>query len=86
MDYINSIYAIGLSHKAIAVYIYLEKYCDRKTGTCFRSIKTIARDLNLSYPTVCKAIKELQSNGCIKKENRFRDNGGKSSNLYSLLF
>ena len=35
------------------------------------------------YLYLCeRAIQELERSAYIKKENRFRDNGGKSSNLY----
>ena len=45
-------------------------------------MKTIARDLNLSLSTVKRAIQELLKREYIQKENRFRENGGKTSNKY----
>ena len=45
-------------------------------------MKTIAKDMHLSLASVKRSIQELERSAYIKKENRFRDNGGKSSNLY----
>lgn len=61
--------------------------CDRanKDGLCFPSMKRIALDLNLSVSTVKRAINDLKSGGYISKENRYRTNGGKSSNEYYIL-
>lgn len=83
MDYINSIYASGMKLRAKAVYMYLRSRCD-KEGKCFPSIKTIAKDLDLSQSTVKRALRELESNGYIKKIARYRENKGNTSNLYFL--
>lgn len=83
MNYINSIYAAGLKMSTIAVYLYLEKRTD-KEGKCFPSIRTIARDLSASTRTVQRAIRELELNGFIRVEKRFRENMGNSSNMYFL--
>lgn len=40
-------------------------------------MKTIAKDLHLSLASVKRSIQELERSAYIKKENRFRDNGGK---------
>ena len=74
-----------LSHKAILVYFYL---CDRsnsKTKGCYPSTKTISKDLNLSLSSVKRSLNELIKNNYIEKENRVRDNGGKTSNMYYIL-
>lgn len=83
MNYINSIYAAGLKMSTIAVYLYLEKRTD-KEGKCFPSIRTIAKDLNVSTRTIQRAIRELELNGFIRVEQRFRENMGNSSNMYFL--
>lgn len=75
------IFKKDLSSSAVLVYMYL-KYRANKEGNCFPSIKTIAKDTNLSQTTVKNAIKILEKEDCIEKKNRVRDNGGKSSNLY----
>lgn len=71
-----------LSSKAVSVYLYLCEHASKNTRSCYPSMKTIGRDLHLSLVSVKRSIQELQRSGYIKKENRFRGNGGKSSNLY----
>ncbi len=83
MDYINSIYASGLKLRAKAVYMYLKSRSD-KDGKCFPSIKTIAKDLDISQSTVKRALRELERNGYIKKVARYRENKGNTSNMYFL--
>lgn len=46
------------------------------------AIGTIARELKLSRSTVKRAIVDLEQSGRLRKEQRWRENGGKSSNLY----
>lgn len=53
-------------------------------GTCFPSVKTIASDCGVSERTVQRTMKVLLEEGFVVKENRYRDNGGQSSNLYKL--
>lgn len=55
-----------------------------KDGKCWPAIGTIARELHLSRRTVERAIADLEKAGRITKEQRWRDNGGKSSLLYTL--
>ncbi len=83
MDYINSIYTSGLKLRAKAVYMYLKSRSD-KDGKCFPSIKTIAKDLDISQSTVKRALRELERNGYIKKVARYRENKGNTSNMYFL--
>lgn len=71
-----------LSSKAVSVYLYLCERAEKETKSCYPSMKTIAKDLHLSLASVKRSIQELERIAYIKKENRFRDNGGKSSNLY----
>lgn len=84
MGYFDSIYASNLPHRARAVYMYLKDRTN-KDGTCWPSIKTIARELKLSRATVCRALDDLCNSGLLAKENRWRENGGKTSNLYKIL-
>jgi predicted transcriptional regulator len=60
--------------------------CDRanKDGKCYPAIGTIARELKLSRSTVKRAIADLEKGGHLRREQRWRENGGKSSNLYYL--
>ena len=73
---------IELSSKAVSVYLYLCERASKETKSCYPSMKTIAKDLHLSLASVKRSIQELERGAYIKKKNRFRDNGGKSSNLY----
>ena len=78
MAYFSKIYSSDLPHRAKAVYMYLK---DRSNtdGQCYPAIGTIAKELNLSRRTVERAIQDLVKAGLIKKEQRWRENGGKSS-------
>lgn len=81
MGYFTSIYAEDLPHRAKAVYMYLRDRAD-KDGRCFPAIPTIARDLKLSRSTVKRAVADLEKAGRLPREQRWREGGGKSSNLY----
>jgi DNA-binding MarR family transcriptional regulator len=83
MGYFTSLYASELPHRAVAVFMYLSDRAD-KDGKCYPAIGTIARDLNLSRSTVKRALADLEKCGRIRKEQRWRENGGKSSNLFYL--
>ncbi len=61
--------------------MYLHDRAD-KDGKCYPAIGTIARELKLSRSTVKRAITDLEQSGRLLKEQRWRENGGKSSNLY----
>lgn len=80
----REVYLDDLPHRAVSVYLYLSDRAD-KQGTCFPGMKRIALDLKLSVSTVKRALTDLEAAGYIQKQNRFRTNGGKSSNEYTLL-
>ena len=84
MSWFASLYAENLTHRAVAVYMYLKDRAD-KDGQCYPAIGTIAKDLKLSRSTVQRAIADLVKSGRLRKEQRWRENGGKSSLLYYLL-
>ncbi|OLN30110.1 helix-turn-helix domain-containing protein [Desulfosporosinus metallidurans] len=81
MGYFTSLYASELPHRAVAVYMYLRDRSD-KDGKCYPAIGTIAKELKLSRSTVKRAIADLEKSGHLCKEQRWRDNGGKSSCMY----
>lgn len=83
MSYLTSLYAQDVPHRAIAVYRYLKDRAS-KDGTCYPAIGTIAKDLNLSRRTVQRAIADLEQTGHLTKEQRWRENGGKSSLLFTV--
>ena len=84
MSYFQDIYQSELSHRARAVYMYLKDRAGRK-GQCWPGIKTIAAELGLSRSTVKRALDDLCRAGLIIKEDRWRENGSLTSNLYQLL-
>ena len=83
MGYFTSIYSEDLPHRAKTVYMYLRDRAD-KNGRCFPAIGTIAKELKLSRSTIKRAIDDLEKTGHLSKEQRWRENGGKSSLLYTL--
>lgn len=85
MSYFNEIYGNPeLSSKAKMVLLYL---CDRanKEGESWYAIGTMAKELNLSRSTIKRALDELVYLAKIRREARFRMNGGCTSNRYQLL-
>ncbi|WP_313184948.1 helix-turn-helix transcriptional regulator [Lacrimispora sp.] len=83
MAYFTSVYQSELPHRAISVFIYLHDR-DDKSRKRYPAISTIARALNLSRSTVKRALSDLEKSGYLRKEQRWRENGGKSFNLYFL--
>ena len=81
MNYYTSIYNSDLQHRAIAVYMYLKNRTN-KDNKCFPAIGTIAKELKLSRRTIIRAIDDLEKGGFLTKDQRWRENGGKSSLLY----
>lgn len=77
------IYAKDLPHRAKTVYMYLKDRCNHD-NQCYPAIGTIARELQLSRRTVERAIADLEQAGLLVKEQRWRENGGRSSLLYTL--
>ena len=80
----RGIYKTNLPHRAIAVYLYLESRAN-KDRTCYPAIGTIARELHLSVSTVKRAITDLEREGFLRKKQRWRENGGRSSLLYEII-
>ena len=81
--YFSTVYADpDLSAKAKQVLVYLHDRAN-KDGESWYAINTMAKDLSLSRSTIKRALAELVRQGRIKKQARFRENGGSSSNWYS---
>lgn len=82
MGYFDSIYSdTSLPHRAKAVYMYLKDRMDSERK-CWPGIRRIADDLHLSRSTVKRALQELERSGYIQRNQRKRENGGWTSNLY----
>lgn len=59
----NEVFQLGLSANEIAVYAYLLRCADRRTGQCHPSMQTIAETLRLARNTVAKYIRSLEEQG-----------------------
>ena len=83
MGYFDSIYAADLPHRDIGVYMYLRDRADAE-GKCWPGIKRIAADLHLSRSTVKRALDDLERAGFVQRQERHRENGSQTSNLYTI--
>lgn len=84
MGYFETIYASGLPHRAVAVYMYLHDRADRDKS-CWPAIPTMSRELGMSRSTIKRALNDLVGAGYLRKEFRYRENGSHTSNLYIIL-
>ena len=75
------IYDLGLTHKAVAVYL-----CNRadRNGECYPSVRLISKDLSLSKSSVFRAFNELERNGLLQRLPRYHPSGARRSTLYRL--
>ena len=83
MGYFNCVYASDLPHRAVSVYMYLKNRAS-EDKQCFPAIGTIAKDLSYSQRTVYRALDDLEAKGFVKREERWRSKGGRSSSSYIL--
>ena len=81
MSFFGNIYREDVSSRAKAVYMYLKDRSNAE-GECWPAIKTIARDTSMSVSTVKRAIEDLLQCRLLRKERRFRENRGNTSNRY----
>ena len=81
MSFFGNIYREEVSSRAKTVYMYLKDRSNAE-GECWPAIKTIARDTSMSVSTVKRAIEDLLQCGLLRKERRFRENRGNTSNRY----
>ena len=72
-----------LTHRARTVYMYLRDRADAD-GKCWPCVKRIASDLHLSRRTAQRALADLEQAGYIRRDERFRENGSRTSNLYTI--
>ena len=83
MSRLGFLYDMDLSHRAVAVYIYLSDRAN-KENECFPAIPTIAKELKLSESTVRRALRDLRKAKLIGTEQRYRERGGTSTLIYRL--
>ena len=84
MTDLNQIYQSDLPNRAIAVYLYLRGRANRE-GVCWPAISTMAKELKMSESTIRRALRDLVREGFLKIEERQRESGANSSNIYSLI-
>jgi len=75
----------GLSPTEKCVLIGLADF-HTENGGCFPSLKRVAELVNVSIDTVHRTIDKLIEKGLVRKHSRQKEDGGKNSNLYDLLF
>lgn len=81
MSFFGNIYREEVPSRAKTVYMYLKDRSNAE-GECWPAIKTIARDTSMSASTVKRALADLVQCGLLRKERRFRENRGNTSNRY----
>ena len=80
----NDIFAKKMKPREFIVYCYLKCCSDYKDHRCFPSLKTIAKNCNMSTVTASAAIKSLEEKGYINITHRYDENNY-LSNLYTVL-
>jgi hypothetical protein len=84
-DDIIDVHAKVIGANGVAVYAYLCRWWNRKTGKCTPSIKKIAATLDLSRTTVKETLHTLRDVGLIGITARRDPAGDPTSNQYDLL-
>ncbi len=77
----NKIFELGLKPRDFYVYCCLLRHSDKKMRY-FPSRKLIATECCMDRKTVDCAIESLSNLGLVKKIQRHRENGTRTSNLY----
>lgn len=72
-----------LSMKAIVTWISLCAYAD-DDGVCYPAKKTLGELVGIGESSVERSLKELVQKGWIKVKHRKNQDGGLSSNVYTL--
>ena len=78
----NRIFDLELKPRDFTVYCCLLRHSDNKDGSCFPSRRVIAKECGMDRKTVDSAIENLSSLGLVKKVQRHREDGTRTSNLY----
>ena len=66
------------------VFIVLKKFTDNN-NYCFPSLKTLSETTGISKRKIQNILSKLEEKKVIIKENRIKENGSKTSNLYTLF-
>ena len=76
----------GLKPAAKIVLYWIADHHNGETGQCNPSIKRLAECCEMSRRSVENHITALANAGLIEVKNAYRENGGKTSNSYTLCF
>lgn len=74
----------GLKPATKIVLYWLADHHNSENGKCFPSINRLAELCEMSRRSVEEHLSTLEKLGLIKRENRFRETGGKTANAYIL--
>jgi hypothetical protein len=80
----NGIYDLPISSCAKAVYIYLCRCADRD-GQSFPSYMTIGGAIGWGRTKVAEALSELEAYGLLIRQEQYKENGSRDSNLYTIV-
>jgi biotin operon repressor len=78
-------YGAALGPYGLAVYFAIVRHTNQKSGTAFPGMDTIAAETGMSRKRVWTAVKQLKTLGLLKVQARKRDDGGQTSNEYTLV-
>jgi DNA-binding MarR family transcriptional regulator len=82
---IIDVHAKTIGALGIAIYAVLARYANRRTGECWPAIARIQRTLKLGRSSVKRYLHRLEAAGLITVEERWSEDGDRTSNLYTLL-
>lgn len=74
----------GLRPQVKLLLIALADECRRDGSTCFPSRRYLTDIVEVTPRAITKYLGELEEAGLVRREERLRDNGGRSSNIYHL--
>ena len=67
----------------LTIYAVIKSHENGKSGACFPSYKTIARESGIDRGTVIRYVKKLKEFNLIDPEWRFKEDGSHDSNQYN---
>ena len=82
---IIDVHAKTIGALGVAIYAVLARYANRRTGECWPAIARIQRTLNLGRSTIKRYLHRLEAAGLITIEERWDEEGDRTSNCYTLL-
>ena len=78
-------YASRIGSNALTLYVILACHARTESGACYPSIKRLIELMGRSKPVVFEALRTLQEHKLVTVVQRRSENGGLTSNLYTLL-